>query len=146
MMNLNGPPLSGFVMWSPFCTTWLFDAIICERSEKGPESKKHNTNATVMHVSWGQRGRRIWRTDLSQTTCNFIIITTERAGNWVIQAADCQQPTQSPEWMLATYVSAKHVDMLRLYISFRLNFFFNFTLWQCCAYDLVRFRHKKTTW
>lgn len=85
----------------------------------------------------------IWRTDLSQTTCNFIIITTERAGNWVIQAADCQQPTQSPQWMLATYVSAKHVDMLRLYISFRLNFFFNFTLWQCCAYDLVRFRHKK---
>lgn len=66
----------------------------------------------------------IWRTDLSQTTCNFIIITTERAGNWVIQAADCQQPTQSPEWMLATYVSAKHVDMLRLYISFRFNFFF----------------------
>lgn len=147
---LPGPPLSGFVMWSPFCTTWFFDAVICSANgqKKGPESKRDITQTRPSSMSAGDNEDvGIWRTDLSagatQTTCNLTSFSQSELVTelYKLLAVNNQHNHQNECWQRTFLQNTLTCWDFTFLLDSTL---FNFMLWQCCAYDLVRFRDKKT--
>ena len=133
---------------------WVFDRLtdLCELNRQQIFSvcsvkvftKPQNTRSLQKNPA----NAGLWRARVGPsalTTSQHLL--THQVYLFYLGKLETERATQSPEWMLAMYVSANHGYIWVfsfLYVATYHFFWFNFIFWWHCAYNLVMFRSKIT--